>query len=199
MGDYTADGETETGTPRPLLIGDPARDLQVSQFRPSGFAETIAGRRFSAHNQSAQAFSVALTTTYTGLVLSCPIGSGVNLILTGAGLALSVAPAAIASAHLIGTWSPSVDTVHTTPVTPRCNILGAAAPVGKVDLAATIVTPFYLEPLMSGFTAAALPSSPMVGRDINGRWIITPGGAIAIGVLTAVTGFGWLEWIEVPA
>lgn len=171
----------------------------VTQDAHGRYAEAVRrGNVFVAHNVAAQAVSVALATTYTGLVLANPLGSAKNLEVLAAGFALSVAPAAIASLHLIGGNSVSTDVVHTTPVTPTNALLGSvAAPVGKVDSSATIPTPKYLVPLNSGFTAAALPSSPNVWVPIEGLIVVGPGGFVALGALTAVTGFGALAWEEV--
>lgn len=171
----------------------------VTQDAHGRYAEAVRrGNVFVAHNVAAQAVSVALATTYTGLVLANPLGSAKNLEILAAGFALTVAPAAIASLHLIGGNSVSTDVVHTTPVTPTNALVGSVlAPVGKVDSAATIPTPKYLVPLNSGFTAAALPSSPNVWVPIEGLIVVGPGGFVALGALTAVTGFGGIAWEEV--
>lgn len=170
---------------------------QVVQDAHGRYQEAVLrGRVFSAHNSAAQAVSVALTTTYTGLMLSNPINSGRYLVLLKAGYALSVAPAGIASLHLIGGWSATAVT-HTTPAIPRSNLVGGAPGVGLVDSAATIPTPLYLDQLYGGFTAAALPPPPPANYDFGGLWAVPPGGFIGIGALTAVTGFGSLTWEEV--
>ena len=161
------------------------------------YEQVMRGNVFGASNQAAQAVSVALNTTYTGLVLSNPNGSGKYLVLLSAGYALSVAPAGIASIHLIGANS-ATDVVHTTPVVPRSMLIGnTSTPSGKTDSAATIPTPFYLMSLMGGFTAGALPDSPNALFDIGGQIVLAPGGFVAIGALTAVTGFGSFVWEEV--
>src|SRR3990167_1809891 len=51
------------------------------------------GLMFSAANVAAKATSVALTTTYTGLCISNPAGSGKNLVMLGFQYAISVAEA----------------------------------------------------------------------------------------------------------
>lgn len=151
---------------------------------------------FYACNQAAQAISVALATTYTGLCLSNPLNSGRNLELLTVGVALSVAPAAIAPIGLIGGQSPSANVTHTTPLTPGSTLLGSGSCIAKADSAATIPTPVWLEMLWSGFTAAALPASSPSLIDIAGKWVIPPGGFIAIGALTAVTGLWSMTWEE---
>src|SRR5690242_10385598 len=76
---------------------------QVTQDAHGRYTElSRRGYGFIAHNVAAQAISVALATTYTGLCISNPLGNTKNLVILGAGLALSVAPAAIASIHIIG-------------------------------------------------------------------------------------------------
>lgn len=171
----------------------------VIQQARGKYAEAVRrGRCFHGSNQAAQAVSVALATTYTGLCLSNPNRSNKDLLVRVVGFALSVAPAAIASLHLIGGWS-ATDVAHTAAVTPDNAYLGATdAPQGKLDSQATIPTPKYLMSLNHGFTAAALPSQSFQPFDLNDAFILGPGGFIALGALTAVTGFASFFWEEVP-
>jgi hypothetical protein len=109
-----------------------------------------------------------------------------------------VAPAGIATIGLIAGFSATGGvTAQTTPLTPTQNIIGGSPGVAKALSAATIVTPTWLFQLVDGFTAAALPA-PSVPVDLEGMFIIPPGGFIAIGALTAVTGLGAIAWEEVP-
>lgn len=162
---------------------------------------------FNASTQAAQATSAALSTTYTGLCLSNPNSSQKNLYLLRVGVGLSVAPAAIAPIGIIGGFS-STDVTHTTPGTVASTFLQASTPaalqqgvpsVGLVDTSATLpVAPTWLEMLMGGFTAAALPASPLANFEFGGSWVIPPGGFICIGSLTAVTGFFSMTWAALP-
>lgn len=153
---------------------------------------------FTAANQAAQAISVALATTYTGLVLSNPAGSGVNLVPTFFGFAPSVAPAAAATIGLIGNFISTGLTAHTTPVTPNCTFIdGTTAPKAKVDSAATLPnTPVWLQHLYLVFSTLSGQSNDIA--DMKGVFVIPPGGYIAIGALTAVTGLGSIIWEEIP-
>jgi hypothetical protein len=185
-----------TGTPTPFRAD--VTGAQAVADAHGRYAEAARrGTLFYAASQAAQAISVALATAYTGLVLSNPLNSKVNLELLNVGLALSVAPAAIAPLGLIGGQS-STAVIHTTPVAPGSTILGGPQGYGLTDGVATIPTPKWLQMLMSGFTAAALPSTSPVDIDIAGKWVVPPGGFIAIGALTAVTGFWSMLWEEVP-
>lgn len=175
-----------------------ALDLLISNLQPRHFEHCSRQRLFYAANQAAQAVTVALATTYTGLCLSNPIQSNVVLVPVQVGIALSVAPAAIAPIGLIGGYSATTDVTHTTPLVPGQGILKGAAGTAKADASATIPTPVWLQQLMGGFTAAALPAVSPSLIDLQGAWIIPPGGFIAIGALTAVTGLFSINWLELP-
>lgn len=156
------------------------------------------GLIFSASNVAAQAVSVALATTYTGLLVYNPSGSGKRMILLRAKFALSVAPAAIASLHLLRV--PTGTYTHTTPLAAPGIVStkigsGLASAMGA-DSAATIPTPTYLMSAGSGFTAGALYADSQTWLDIDGAITVEPGNGIAWGALTAVTGFGSMMWME---
>lgn len=157
------------------------------------------GKVFYAASQAATAVSVALTATYTGLVVYNPPNTGVNLEILNCGIALSVAPVAIATLGLLGGYLAAGITVHTTALAPASTFIGSPAGLGKADAAATLVgTPVWLAPLGSGFTAGALYGTTPAVIDLAGMWIVPPGGYIGIGALTAVTGFFSMAWEEVP-
>lgn len=189
------------GSDPPLRSGR-AGDLIVSELQGRYFEQASRGNTYNASNQAAQAVSVALATTYTGLCISNPLGNTKNCVLLSASYALTVAPAAIASLHLIGGYSATANVTHTTPlVAPGIqNSLLGTGPTStmRADSAATIVSPGYVMSLQGGFTAAALPASPLAVLDLGGQIVLPPGAWIAIGALTAVTGFGSFSWVEVP-
>lgn len=152
---------------------------------------------FHACNQAAQAVSVGLATTYTGLCLSNPPDSDKNLILLSANYALSVAPAAIAPLFLLRGYNAG-EITHTVAGTIYSSLIGSATvSVANVDSQATISPPTYAVPMGSGFTAGALYSTTPSLPDFKGQIVIQPGGFIAWGALTAVTGFGSFSWMEI--
>lgn len=171
----------------------------VVQAHPRYYEMSSRGYMYGGANQAAQAVSVALATTYTGLLLYNPVGSGKVLVPTKVKFALSVAPAAIATIGLIRGYAASGGvTAFTAEITAESNQIGntSTSNVGRVLNQATIVTPTWCRQLRDGFTAAALPAPTMVD-DLEGDIIILPGGFIAIGALTAVTGLGSISWEEV--
>jgi hypothetical protein len=171
----------------------------MQQLHARYVEQTVRGNIFSAANQAAQAVSVALATTYTGLCLYNPVGSGKILVPNKIKYALSVAPAAIATLGLITGYSATGGvTALTTRLSVQATQIGSAAVgVGIALSAATIVTPTWLQQLLDGFTAAALPA-PTAPIDLDGLYAIYPGGFIAVGALTAVTGLGSIAWEEIP-
>lgn len=182
----------------PTARGGKSGESIVGQLNPRYFEQTYRSNAYNASIQSAQAISVALATTYTGLCLYNPVNSGKLLVPTKVKWALSVAPAAIATIGLIQGYSATGGvTAQTTKLTPSSNIIGGAPGVGIALSAATIVTPTWLMQLYDGFTAAALPA-PTLPVDLEGMFVIPPGGFIAVGALTAVTGFGSISWLELP-
>lgn len=170
----------------------------ITELHGRYFESMRGGLMFTAANQAAQAISVALATTYTGILLYNPLGSGKILVPNKFKYALSVAPAAIATLGLLtGYASTGGVTAQTTALTVQSNQIGnAGKSVGIALSAATIVTPTLLLPLHDGFTAAALPG-PTIVTDLEGMFGILPGGFIGAYALTAVTGLGGISWEEV--
>lgn len=173
--------------------------MMVAPARGKYFEATARGKCFYACNQATQAVSVALATTYTGLVLANDLGSGKVLSLNQVGIGLTVAPVGIASLGLIGGFSATANITHTTPLTAASLRLGGSEkPAGKADGAATISTPVWICSLQTGFTAGALYATTPNLIDIGGAIVLLPGAFVAIGALTAVTGFFSMYWEESP-
>lgn len=186
-------GRTGAGNARAGNTGE----LIVSKYLADYAQAGVDGLGYSAANQTAQAVSAALATTYTGLMLYNPIGSGVILVPKMVKFALSVAPAAIAPLGLISGVQTAAPT-GLTALTAVSSLVGNSKTAqGAAYSAATIATPVWRQMLWDGFTAAALPA-PQVPVDLKGDIQILPGGFVAIGALTAVTGLGSISWNEIP-
>lgn len=169
----------------------------------SMYESSRIGTLFFAANQAAVTTTVALATTYTGLLLYNPVGNNRNLIIRAINFKLSAAPAAIT---LIGIMSGYVSTggvtAHTTPLVYGtaiwpCNLGSTATPTALVDSAATIVAPKFVWPLVAGFTAATLYPDSAAFIDSQGAWILQPGSYASIYTLTVSVGFGSIIWEEV--
>lgn len=175
-------------------------DQIVSELHGRYYESAYRRAQFLAANQAAQATSAALATTYTGLCISNPVGSSINVVLEKVGITLAAAPAAIAPIGLMVGYNASTNVTHTAAVTPRNSFVGVgAAPVALVDSSATLPTaPTVAVALMGGFTAAALPGTGPALVDLEGAIILPPGAYAAIYTLTATSGIFSFQWEETP-
>ena len=175
-------------------------DLIVSQLHGPGWEVASRGQMYNACSQAATTTTIALATTYTGLCLSNPAASGVNLEIHKVGVALSVAPAAEATISLAGGYLAAGVTTHTTPLVVYNNKIGvvATAANGLADAAATIVgTPIDIMPLLSAGAAAAEVPGPGYFA-IDGCVVVPPGGYVFVETLTVVIGWFGIWWTESP-
>lgn len=158
------------------------------------------GEVYFACNQATQAISIALSTTYTGLVVYNPVTSKKNLSVLACSFSPWAAAAGIVSIGLLGGWSAAGVVTHTAALSVyNAKTLVVNAGSAGADSQATLVgTPIWLSMLNSANTSAALPTANCpVFHDIGGAWEVPPGGYIAIGAQTAVSGVSSIIWREV--
>jgi hypothetical protein len=177
-------------------------DRITSDLHGNLYEAALRGNLFHASSQAATTTTIALATAYTGFCLSNPAASAKNLEIRRVGVALTVAPAGIASISLAGGWLAAGVTAHTTPLVVYDNILANAlssVAVAKADGAATLVgTPRDIMQLMGGFTAGALPAFGGGTFDIAGGIIVPPGGYVFVETLTVTVGMFSMWWSEWP-
>lgn len=172
-------------------------DLLVSQFHAERYTTTYQGDVGFAANQTGATSSAALATTYTGLCLSNPAGSGQNLSILRVSALFVVAPAALTAIGLIVGYAVGGITAHTTPLVVGNALVGTIPTnplVGLADAACTLVgTPAWARWM------AATPSATAVfsfTEDAKGTLLIPPGGYVAIGTSIAGPTAGLLASIE---
>ena len=167
------------------------------------------GKYYNASYANASAFTVAAgvttsvgtTTTYTGLCLSNPAASTVNLVLqriTGGYNVTSTA--SITVIGLITGWVAGGVTAHTTPGTVYSNNIGGTTVFqGLSDTACTLIgtpvwTRIFTDIIVSTVAGAAF------SYDAEGEIIIPPGGFACIGT-SAASGtsglYATMSWEEV--
>lgn len=178
-------------------------DKLLSELNPRYYEQASRGNLFLAASQAVATTTVGLATTYTGLCLSNPLGSGKNLALMLAAIAQSVIQATQVEGYLLATGSSATTNVtHTTPGTVQTALVGAAAnnAVAKVDTAATLpVAPLYSLPLMN--TSAATTNAPGIVTDIGGAIVLAPGAYACFVTPTQASVAGlWFgfAWVEIP-
>lgn len=170
----------------------------VSQAHGKYFEAASRHRLYWCANQADTTWTIALAGTHTGLMVSNPRMSSVNLSILRVGFALCLAPAAEASIGLAGGIDVDAECTHTTPLgVYNSYILG---PHGQANADASGVmptAPVWIEQYMSAFDAAALVATSPVIVDVDGAIIVPPGGYVAICALTVVHAFASMMWEEV--
>ena len=183
--------------------GTQSGGLVVAQGHGLYAEAALRGKVFYAANQAPQGsgttWSVGLAAVHTGLVVSNPVQSKVNLSVLMASFAMLAAPVAISHIGLFAGFAAGGIVVHTTPLVPMSTFIGNIRGSALADEAATLVgTPAWIMPILSGFTAGALYSTSPSILDIKGSVIVPPGGYVGIGALSAVVGVGGMIWEEIP-
>jgi len=157
------------------------------------FQEAVLdGRMFSVANATKVATTAGVTTTWTGLAISNPTGSGKNVIVHEFGYALMIA-AVVAAGNdaLVGLQTASIATPVSALTKQNClDGCSADSSVVYADDGATLVGP-VLKKMLSSLgeedTATGLfPAPPSVYRP-NGALILPPGRTVATYTTLATT------------
>lgn len=184
-----ATGEARAGSRSEAIVG---------QCHGKYYEAASRGSLYTCASQADTTWSVALHTTHTGIVVSNPRNSGWNLVMVRASFGLTLAPAGEAPMTFFGGYDVDTELTHTTPLVIYNNIVGGTHGVANADAAATLPTaPTNLETFMGGFTDNTLSSTSLAIIDIDGAYIVPPGGYFGIGALTVVHGMASLTWEEI--
>ena len=177
-------------------------EQMVSQLHGRYYEQTYRGKMYSASIQAVATSTVGLATTYTGLVISNPVASTVNLVLNKASVMQSVIQSVQPEAYAIACgYNATTDVTHTTPLTIRSNLIGSGtSSSARADISATLPTaPFYHTFVHN--TASATVNGTGSVIDLEGSVILIP-GAYALWVTPAQASVAGLwfsfSWEEVP-
>lgn len=177
-------------------------DVVYSPLHAKYYETTYNGNEFFAATTALVTTTVGLAATYTGLSLSNPIGSTVNLVLNKVTFMQSVIQSTQIEAFAIATgFNATTQVTHTTPVTPRtCKVGSGIVPQALADVSSTLPTaPVYT--VFIGATSTATADATFGVADLDGSIILTP-GAYAAWVTPAqasVAGMWFsFQWEEVP-
>jgi hypothetical protein len=190
------------GTQAPMRQGNLGE--QIMQELHGRYYESCYRRAIYHAAIAAQVTSVGLTAAHTGLVLSNPVGSTVNLVVLKFGWGFTVVFAAVAGLGLAVGYNAGTNVTHTTPVTVRSNFVGVGASgTGLVDSSSTMPTAPTLHTIVGAGLTGAVTTTPMtVGLlDLEGSIILPPGAYLATytsAVCAASSGYFSYSWEEVP-
>lgn len=187
-----------SGVSGPLRL-DGAGALVTSGYFGKYAEATLQGKVFVAANQAKVAVTADFATTYTGLVVENPAGSGKNLIMIGFSYA---AEEAVATAVGLGLMTGADAGDAAAAIVPRNRLKGnGTVSVAIVDNGCTLVGTPVLEQLITTAWAEATTAGTLAQPnviDLDGSLIITPGYYVAVMATAAVAasmlfGFMWIE------
>lgn len=183
-------------TTGPLRLASDGSLVVSSNLREAA----LEGRLFCAAMQTPTTTSTTLNTTFVGLGLCNPAGSGKLLVVHE----FSYAATAALTAETLLALATTDDTGFAADISPRCCRNGYNASVAIVDKGATITAPVIeriIATLGQGADSVLLGGAPPNIVDLKGSIILPPGRALVTDT-TAATGavmqFGFV-WEEIPA
>lgn len=152
-------------------------DLIVSELHGRYF-ETNRNKNLNVvANQAPTVTTVGLATTYTGLCLTNPVNSGVNLMINKVGYAFPVAPAAALVIGIMTGYNATTAVTQTTPISPSSQFVGQPTPLGLGASSVTLPTAPVVDTIL-GTVSAAIQTGPTL-IDLEDSIIIPPGGYAA--------------------
>jgi len=190
-------GKTTAGVGQAPLIDSNRKLVTV----PGGgkYADAaINGRLFYAANQTPVNTSTTLNTTFTGLGLANPTGSGKIIIVHEFGWALDQA----AAGDSVLALATTTDSGFAAAIVARCTRNAYATSIAYVDDGATIVAPIIVKVLGSIGTNATTALTARGLIDLGGSIILAPGRSIvtdttlATGATSIQFSFMWEEISE---
>lgn len=157
-----------------------AGQVITQQLHGRYYEAASRGAIFSVASQAVATTTVGLALTYTGLVLSNPVASPVNLALLKVSVNQSVIQSAQIEAYALAFgFNAATNVTHTTPAVPQPALIGSGASANaKADTSATLPTaPLY--GLFVQNTATATANGPGAVVDLEGSVILAPGAYAA--------------------
>lgn len=200
----------------PAVLSGRQGDMIVSELHGKYYTQTQRGNCYYASTAAAGlAFSIFSATTFLGLMLLNPMGSGKNLSLIRSMVGLNAASATAASAFGYA-WATNVNTPLSTAYTAfgaltttrgSC-LLGPVGQGNSVVLTATTATIAAASVFTWGRSANFSTSTGAVGtvlgstmfEDFDGQMIVPPGTLFTLtsSILGGGTNPATLIWEELP-
>lgn len=185
------------------LRGTKKGALVVSELNARYYQTNYDRHMFSVAAQAVLTTTVGLNTTYTGLCLSNPINSGVNLVLNKASIMQSVLQSTQVEAYALAAgFNATTNVTHTTPATPQSCLIGSGyAAIAKADTSATLPTAPLYDTFITNTGTATADSTGALVVDLEGSKILIPGAYICFVTPAQASVAGmWFSfcWEELP-
>ncbi len=167
------------------------------------YADAVrAGQVFFGANSAIVALSVN-SATATGLILTNPLLSGVNLEIIEVCVAIASAPGAQSNLVLTGNilTTAAAATTHTTPLIVKNALISSGVTgQGLLDSAATVPTPAALRAIGGGVVGATTLNTAFIRDVLDGLLTLAPGCVISLQAMTtAISVVASITWRETPA
>jgi len=166
----------------------------VDQLHGNCYEAALRGNLYTLANQAAVTTTAGLATTFTGLAIANPSGSGVNLILRR----FSVGQVAVAVAGSVGLMAGAGAAAGT--LVPQNCLIGGPTSKATGSASATIATPILLGTYGSvgSLATTGYGLQPGIVVDLQGSIVVPPGQYLASYTTAACTsafvfGFVWEE------
>lgn len=192
LGAHLADGQLS-------ITGDRVgrdNDHIMSILNPDLYEWALRGNMYSLSNQAAVTTTAGLATTFTGLAVANPAGSGVNLVMVRFNAAQIAAGVAGSVGYMTGAGAAAGALVPRN----RSQAFGAASKANGTN-SATIATPVLEEAVGSIGSLATTGYGLQIGISVPmNNLLVPPGFFVASYTSAACTSafeFGFV-WIEVP-
>lgn len=193
---YVGQPTKQSDGTQPLIRGGSLGSVITDNLHGVYYEQSVRGNIFRIANQAAVSTTAGLATTWTGLAISNPSGSGVNAVVN----IFSCSQVAAGVAGVVGIMTGAGAAAGT--LVPKAAIIGG--PTGKVTASAgaTIATPVLDYPLGSIGSVATTGYGLAQGLlfDMEGALVVPPGFFAASYTSAATTTaliFGF-QWEEVP-
>ncbi len=165
-----------------------------------------AVRRGNVFNASIPVTALSVnSTTFTGLALINPVGSGKVLSLMEVLVGIGTATAGAAGVILTG--GAQIAAISTNAVTIQNAYMGksggsasvAVASSGATILTATMLRAIWNTPLATSGTAATPAPTPFIKDQVDGAILIGPGQVVSLqAITTAISVIASMTWEEIP-
>ena len=188
----------------PTLRQGQLGEMVVQSLHSDYYETTYRRNMFNAATQAGVTLSAGLATATTGLILTNPTTSSVNLVPNYVNFATNAVPAASMIIGLAFNTSTTAVT-QTTAITPRNSFLGGAAPQGLVASSVTFPTAPIISHILGSIDFIATPANvynkPTQWFDVQGSIVMPPGSYLCFYGSTASAAssfFASISWEEVP-
>lgn len=193
---YVQNYAKNTDGSQPVIRAGQQGDLIVSELHARYYEQALRGNMYVLASQAAVTTTAGLATTFTGLAISNPAGSGVNAVVNK----FFVGQFAVGAAGVVGIMTGSGAAAGT--LVPRNCLVGGATGRVTGSAGATIATP-VLERIVGQVGSLATTGyglTPAAYIDLEGSLIVPPGffaASFTSIVTTTSLQFGF-QWEEVP-